>query len=183
MHKGRIKTWNDKRGFGFIQSDELPKDVFVHISALKGMARKPRVGDIIHFQVENQDNGKLKAIHCSIEGVAKVVSPPRKPRPHIRRKKPGFIRKLLPAAVIIAVVFGYQKLATSSGSVPEPQAVMSLFESSSSSDAARFNCSGKTHCSQMTSCEEATFYQDNCPGTNMDGDRDGIPCERQLCNQ
>ncbi|MGI2029720.1 excalibur calcium-binding domain-containing protein [Endozoicomonas acroporae] len=29
----------------------------------------------------------------------------------------------------------------------------------------------------------ATFYQDNCPGTNMDGDRDGIPCERQLCNQ
>ncbi|WP_163372923.1 excalibur calcium-binding domain-containing protein [Endozoicomonas acroporae] len=65
----------------------------------------------------------------------------------------------------------------------EPQAVMSLFESSSSSDAARFSCSGKTHCSQMTSCEEATFYQDNCPGTNMDGDRDGIPCERQLCNQ
>lgn len=103
MHKGRIKIWKDERGFGFIQSDELPKDVFVHISALKGMARKPRVGDIIHFQVENQDNGKLKAIHCSIEGVEKVVSPPRKPRPHIRRKKPGFIRKLLPAAVIIAV--------------------------------------------------------------------------------
>ncbi|WP_163373041.1 cold shock domain-containing protein [Endozoicomonas acroporae] len=75
MHKGHIKTWNDKRGFGFIQSDELPKDVFVHISALKGMARKPRVGDIIHFQVENQDNGKLKAIHQQFPINPKALQP------------------------------------------------------------------------------------------------------------
>ncbi|MCI5222285.1 MAG: hypothetical protein D3924_06325 [Candidatus Electrothrix sp. AR4] len=33
----------------------------------------------------------------------------------------------------------------------------------------------------MTSCEEATFYQRNCPGTKMDGDRDGVPCEKQWC--
>ena len=48
--------------------------------------------------------------------------------------------------------------------------------------AARFTCDGRTHCSQMTSCEEATFFLKNCPGTKMDGDHDGIPCERQLCN-
>ncbi|WP_095210093.1 cold shock domain-containing protein [Endozoicomonas ascidiicola] len=179
---GRIKTWNEDRGFGFIQSDELPKDIFVHISALKGLARKPRVGDIIHFQVENQPNGKLRAVNCSIEGVAKVAPSPRKSRPYRHRKKPGFIRKLLPAAVIMAVIFGYQKLANSNVAVPEPQSVMSLFESKSSNSAAKFSCNGKIHCSQMTSCEEATFYQNNCPGTNMDGDRDGVPCERQLCN-
>lgn len=44
-----------------------------------------------------------------------------------------------------------------------------------------YSCSGKVHCSEMTSCEEATFYQQNCPGTKMDGDRDGIPCESQWC--
>ncbi|WP_202967642.1 excalibur calcium-binding domain-containing protein [Comamonas thiooxydans] len=33
----------------------------------------------------------------------------------------------------------------------------------------------------MTSCEEAIFFIRNCPGTKMDGDNDGIPCERQLC--
>ena len=45
----------------------------------------------------------------------------------------------------------------------------------------RFRCDGRTHCSQMRSCEEATFFIRNCPGTKMDGDRDGVPCERQWC--
>jgi hypothetical protein len=44
-----------------------------------------------------------------------------------------------------------------------------------------FRCEGKTMCHQMRSCEEATFYLKNCPGTKMDGDGDGIPCERSLC--
>ncbi len=48
-------------------------------------------------------------------------------------------------------------------------------------ESSKYTCKGKTLCSQMTSCEEATFYQHNCPGTKMDGDGDGIPCERQWC--
>ena len=44
-----------------------------------------------------------------------------------------------------------------------------------------FKCDGRQHCSQMTSCEEATYFQKNCPGTKMDGDHDGIPCEQQHC--
>jgi hypothetical protein len=46
-----------------------------------------------------------------------------------------------------------------------------------------FRCEGKTHCSQMSSCAEATFYLQNCPGTKIDGDGDGIPCETQYCGQ
>jgi hypothetical protein len=45
-----------------------------------------------------------------------------------------------------------------------------------------FKCDGRTYCSQMTSCEEAAFFLKNCPGTKMDGDNDGIPCEKQWCN-
>lgn len=44
-----------------------------------------------------------------------------------------------------------------------------------------FSCDGRIHCSQMTSCEEATFFSRNCPGTKMDGDYDGVPCEQQFC--
>jgi hypothetical protein len=43
-------------------------------------------------------------------------------------------------------------------------------------------CDGRTHCSQMTSCEEATFFLKNCPNTKMDGNNDGVPCEQQWCN-
>jgi len=45
-----------------------------------------------------------------------------------------------------------------------------------------YTCDGRVWCSEMTSCEEAKFFIRNCPGTKMDGDGDGIPCERQWCN-
>ncbi len=43
-----------------------------------------------------------------------------------------------------------------------------------------YTCSTKRYCSQMTSCEEAMFYYKHCGLTRLDGDGDGIPCER-LC--
>ena len=47
--------------------------------------------------------------------------------------------------------------------------------------ASSFKCDGRTYCSQMRSCEEATFFLRNCPNINMDGNNDGIPCEKQWC--
>lgn len=45
-----------------------------------------------------------------------------------------------------------------------------------------YHCAGKIYCSQMRSCNEAMFYLENCPGVRIDGNHDGIPCERQWCN-
>jgi hypothetical protein len=45
----------------------------------------------------------------------------------------------------------------------------------------RFKCDGRIYCSQMTSCAEATYFLQNCPGTKMDGNNDGTPCEKQWC--
>jgi len=44
-----------------------------------------------------------------------------------------------------------------------------------------FKCDGRTHCSQMTSCDEAKFFLKNCPNVKMDGNNDGVPCEQQWC--
>jgi len=60
--------------------------------------------------------------------------------------------------------------------VPERLSVVSKPRSSYSNNT--FHCDGRQHCSQMTSREEAEFFVRNCPNTKMDGDRDGIPCER-----
>lgn len=43
-----------------------------------------------------------------------------------------------------------------------------------------FKCDGRQYCSQMHSYEEAKFFLRSCPNTKMDGDGDGIPCERQF---
>ena len=48
-------------------------------------------------------------------------------------------------------------------------------------DEHRFKCDGRVYCSQMTSCEEAMFFLENCPNVKMDGGGDGVPCERQWC--
>lgn len=42
------------------------------------------------------------------------------------------------------------------------------------------SCGSKKHCSEMTSCEEARYYLVHCDAKLLDGDADGVPCEK-LC--
>jgi hypothetical protein len=51
----------------------------------------------------------------------------------------------------------------------------------STTNKTQFRCDGRIYCSQMTSCEEATYFLQNCPGVKMDGDNNGVPCEKQWC--
>ncbi|CAA6803013.1 MAG: Unknown protein [uncultured Sulfurovum sp.] len=43
-----------------------------------------------------------------------------------------------------------------------------------------FKCDHREYCSQMTSYAEAKFFNKYCKNSKMDGDYDGIPCERQF---
>ena len=65
----------------------------------------------------------------------------------------------------------------------QPQASSSAAVPMAAAPQGRFKCDGRTHCSQMTSCAEARFFLANCPGAQMDGDKNGIPCERQWCSR
>ncbi|BAF72745.1 excalibur calcium-binding domain-containing protein [Sulfurovum sp. NBC37-1] len=44
----------------------------------------------------------------------------------------------------------------------------------------KFRCDKRIYCSQMHSYKEAKYFLDHCGPVKMDGDRDGIPCERQF---
>ncbi|MGZ4954068.1 MAG: cold shock domain-containing protein [Methylobacter sp.] len=69
MIKGVLKTWKEDRGFGFISPDDGGKDIFIHISALKGTSRRPVTGDVIYYQIARDNRGKFKAVNANIEGV------------------------------------------------------------------------------------------------------------------
>ena len=43
-----------------------------------------------------------------------------------------------------------------------------------------FSCGGKRYCREMASCEEAKFYLTQCGVGSLDGNKDGVPCEK-LC--
>ncbi len=69
QNRGYLKAWKDNRGFGFIKPDDGSPDVFIHISALKDMARRPNKGDMILYDITQDADGKNRAINASIEGV------------------------------------------------------------------------------------------------------------------
>jgi hypothetical protein len=50
-------------------------------------------------------------------------------------------------------------------------------------EKSQYKCDGRKYCSQMNSCAEAKYFLTHCPGVRMDGDGNGIPCERQWCNR
>ena len=53
----------------------------------------------------------------------------------------------------------------------------------SPANSSGFSCDGRQYCSQMKSCAEAKYFLANCPGAKMDGDNNGIPCEKQWCTR
>ncbi len=73
--------------------------------------------------------------------------------------------------------------AAASAAVAAPAASAMTAVAAAPVPTAGFRCDGRTHCSQMTSCAEATWFLKHCPGVKMDGNRDGVPCERQWCGR
>ncbi|MEZ5531312.1 MAG: excalibur calcium-binding domain-containing protein [Steroidobacteraceae bacterium] len=64
---------------------------------------------------------------------------------------------------------------------PAEPAEAQAFASEPDEAPQSFSCDGRIYCSQMTSCAEAEYFLENCPGVKMDGGGDGVPCERQWC--
>lgn len=63
MAKGKVKWFNDKKGYGFIVPDDGSKDLFVHHSAILGDGFKTlSEGQEVEFDTENTDKG-AKAIN------------------------------------------------------------------------------------------------------------------------
>ncbi len=58
MASGRVKWFDSKKGFGFIEAAELEKDVFVHHSGIAGDGyRHLKEGDQVDFDIEETDKG------------------------------------------------------------------------------------------------------------------------------
>jgi uncharacterized membrane protein YsdA (DUF1294 family)/cold shock CspA family protein len=56
--KGVIKSWNDERGFGFIQPVRDGDEIFVHIKAFSRRMGRPQVSQRVTFEVEFGPQGK-----------------------------------------------------------------------------------------------------------------------------
>ena len=56
--KGKVKWFNGKKGYGFIEREDKEKDVFVHASAVReGGLRFLNEGDKLEFTLEETEKG------------------------------------------------------------------------------------------------------------------------------
>ncbi len=177
-YQGKIAEWNDERGFGFVVRNGSNDRVFIHISAFHGNALRPVAGDLITYEEVADDNrGRPKAVNAA------YVAKPARSAP---KQDSGRRTALLPVGLLIAVIvagvwYGRAQLSTRSDAEPTVLSILDPAPAAASS-ARHFSCSGKVYCSEMASCEEATFYLHHCPNVKVDGDGDGIPCETQWCH-
>ena len=59
--EGRVKSWNDDRGFGFIEPSQGGQEIFVHVKAFPSGTGRPVPGLPVSFEVEQSSDGKKRA--------------------------------------------------------------------------------------------------------------------------
>ena len=76
--EGVIKSWNDERGFGFIEPTRGEQEIFVHIKAFSQGAGRPQTGQRVSFEVELGPQGKKRA--RKVVAIRPAVRRPERPR-------------------------------------------------------------------------------------------------------
>lgn len=71
-YQGRLRDWNDDKGFGFVAPNGGGDKVFVHIKAFKRLSRRPVDGDLITYTVAKDARARLRA-----ESVRLAIEPER----------------------------------------------------------------------------------------------------------
>lgn len=181
---GVLTKWNDERGFGFIAPAGGGDELFVHVSAFPRDGVRPRLDEFVSFEIENAPDGRMRAIRIMRPG----GQVPGRPRLSRRAEKPGTLASRLATVfgLLAVAAIGTYAYTRVSGDAPVGAAanvaVSPVAGTASTAPSTAFRCDGRTMCSQMTSCAEARYFLQHCPGTRMDGNGDGEPCEQQWCN-
>ena len=191
--EGIIKTYNEEKGFGFIQIEDQKKDLFFHIKDFPNKQQLPQIGEKLKFRIVSDNNGtkaeNIIRLDLKVKEINSISTHRTSYRPKVKPKEKKFnFMSLLIGLVIFSIFLTillpflsdiYQR-ETLKRQVAEPANRASSSMNTNTNVTSKYSCDGRVHCSQMKSYDEAVFFINNCPGTKMDGDGDGDPCEGQF---
>lgn len=66
--KGKITSWNDGKAFGFISPMSGGKQIFIHINAFSNRSRRPKVGQIVTYDISTDKQGRPCAAKAALSG-------------------------------------------------------------------------------------------------------------------
>jgi cold shock CspA family protein len=171
--QGRIIEWNDERGFGFVVQNGASARTFLHVSAFRKRVGRPLLGSLITYEVRRDEKGRPRA------AIAELVGS------ETSRKSSAGASLYAVVGLTLLLVLGYvgHVRLSNPDSTISASAYKIVFARDALTSRPEFQCTPeKNSCSKMASCAEALFHQEQCNVPDMDGDRDGIPCEQQWCN-
>lgn len=56
--KGKIISWNDDRGFGFVAPSSGERQIFIHISDFESLSRQPKADQVVSYIVSADKQGR-----------------------------------------------------------------------------------------------------------------------------
>ena len=76
--KGKIASWDDDKGYGFIEPSSGGKQIFIHASALSNRNRRPQLNQVVTYSVSTDKRGRPCAANATLAGDRLVKRAPGK---------------------------------------------------------------------------------------------------------
>lgn len=95
--EGVVSKWDDARGFGYITPTAGGREVFAHIRAWPRGSGRPKLGDVVTFEMERAPDGRIRA--------RSVRRPFEVPRPALASKTGTAVASYLSLAGFVVLYF------------------------------------------------------------------------------
>ncbi len=100
-YQGRITTWKDDKGFGFITPNSGGEQVFIHISSFSNRLRRPEGNELVTYELKADGKGRAQANTVAFVGEKPIPS-----RPPGRSNFPPIFAACFLALLVVAVIAG-----------------------------------------------------------------------------
>ena len=97
--KGKLVTWNDEKGYGFIAPFSGAAQIFIHVKGFKRRTRRPELNDVVTYTLSRDKQGRPRAIDATLAGAS------RRPRAERRSSAPAILVAALFLSAVGAAVF------------------------------------------------------------------------------
>jgi uncharacterized membrane protein YsdA (DUF1294 family)/cold shock CspA family protein len=64
-YQGKVIKWYDDKGFGFIRATADSKDVFLHVSQIHQLKKRPEVNELVTYEITKDEKGRFRAVNVA----------------------------------------------------------------------------------------------------------------------